>query len=100
MEEVIQNWLAAGTVGLTTIISILLCILKAVSLFKNNTKELEKTINDSLDLINEKTEARTELVMKKQNDIINSQQKQIEEQGKQIQELTKLVTKVVDKRVD
>lgn len=107
MDGISNTWVSAGSEVLVILIYFSICLLRAWKKWKSNKKQITEDINGALDRIDAKTEEREsaqekriERLAAKQDAVINSQQKQIEEQGKQIQELTKLVTKVIDKRVD
>lgn len=103
MDYISQLWAAIGTSTGLTVLSIILCIVRNSISGKSNTKDITNTVTTGLDLIQKSSDERVEKMedlVNKQRACMTAQQKQIEEQGKQIEELTKLVTKVVDKRVD
>lgn len=100
MEETLQTWLATGISTLTTIVSLLIVIIKGITVFKNNHKDIEKSVIEAMDKINEKTEEKTNGIVEQQKIVINSQQKQIEQLTKEVRELTSDVKRVIDRRVD
>lgn len=107
MEETLQTWLSSGITGLTTIISVLLLILKGMQVVKTNGINLENVVINAVNQIYAQSEERQAKLIERQNKVIESQNVTIntllkgqEDNSRQIAQLTKLVNKVIDKRVD
>ena len=101
MEEAINTWIANGCVGLTTIISVLLIILRALKTFKSDNTDLTKIVEDALVKMDEKKETdRQEQrnVIDRQNAVINAQQKQIEELTRNQNKLLKKIDTILEEK--
>ena len=99
----IESWIQTAMEIISPWVAFLLCVLKGLSLMKNNKDELTKKIDEFLDS-EKKDKDETISEIRQENEelrvIIDSQQKQIETLTNNQIQLQKDITRVIEKRVD